>query len=358
MLRILAVTNIYPTADSPASGTFVEEQITSLITSGVDVEVLHVDRDERGMSAYIGIGRTVRGKVAQYQPDLVHIMYGGVLANSVTRALNNVPTIVSFCGSDLLGQRSSGRIRGLIAKYGVIASRKAARRATGIVVKSKNLRDALPRFIDSSKVRIIPSGIDLTNFKPLEREQCRLQLDWNRQQFCILFPANSGDPIKRPELARAAVAILRNRGVPAELKNLRGVSHKDVPLWINGSNVLLITSVHEGSPNVVKEALACNVPVVSVDVGDVRERTNGIEGCYVAAPEPAAVADKLQRVYESHGRIAGRKAVEELSLERVAARLREFYQQTLLARSVGYKVIKPADTPSPLTQIDIVPSSE
>jgi glycosyltransferase involved in cell wall biosynthesis len=142
------------------------------------------------------------------------------------------------------------------------------------------------------------------------------------------------------------------------LLNLRGVSHTDVPIWLNASNVVLITSLHEGSPNIVKEALACNVPVVSVDVGDVKERTRNIQGCYLASPEPAALADKLQRVYESVGRVAGRIAVEELSLERVAARLREFYQQTLVARSAGYKAIKPADTRSPLTQSDIVPSSD
>ncbi len=108
------------------------------------------------------------------------------MADMVTRAVGDVPTVVSFCGSDLLGERLSGLVRKFVSRYGVMASHKAAKRATGIIVKSENLRDALPNFVDRSKVRIIPNGIDLERFRPLCQETCRARLGWNASHFHVL----------------------------------------------------------------------------------------------------------------------------------------------------------------------------
>jgi glycosyltransferase involved in cell wall biosynthesis len=154
-------------------------------------------------------------------------------------------------------------------------------------------------------------------------------LGWNAQRFHVLFPATRGDPVKRPELAHAAARILSYSGIEAEFHVLQDIQHSIVPVWLNASNVVLLTSLHEGSPNVVKEALACDVPVVSVDVGDVRERIEGIAGCYIALPEPGDLAAKLCMVYGGLQRVPGRINVQELSLERVALRLKEFYGEVL-----------------------------
>jgi teichuronic acid biosynthesis glycosyltransferase TuaC len=332
MLRILAVTNLYPTPHAPSSGTFVEQQIKGLRQIGLDVEVLVVDRVQIGMAAYVGLGRQIRARITNYQPDLVHVMYGGVMANEVTRVITDRPTVVSFCGSDLLGELLSGTFRRLIAGYGVLASNRAARRACGIVVKSKNLQDALSEDVDRSKVRIIPNGVDLERFKPLNRDKCRKRLGWGDNRFHVLFSTSGGNAIKRPDLAKAAVEVANHSGVQAEMHQLRGVPHEEVPIWLNASDVVLLTSLHEGAPNIVKEALACNIPVVSVDVGDVRERIQGIEGCYLAVPDPGDLAAKLQMVYASSRRVVSRVKMQELSLERVALQLKEFYGQVLLSR--------------------------
>jgi glycosyltransferase involved in cell wall biosynthesis len=331
MLRILAVTNIYPTPPAPTLGTFVEQQIKGLRQVGLDVDVMFLNRAQKGAGVYLGLGPQIRARTANFRPDLVHVMYGGVMADRVTRAIADRPTIVSFCGSDLLGELLSGILRKLIAGYGVLASYRAARRACGIVVKSKNLRDALPKGVNHSKVRIIPNGVDLMRFKPLNRDECRKQLRWNDNRFHVLFPTNSGDPRKRLDLAEAAVEATNHSGVEAEIHQLRGVPHEEVPIWLNACDVVLLTSLHEGSPNVVKEALACNVPVVSVDVGDVRERIEGIEGCYLAAPEPSDLAAKLQMVHAGSRRVLSRIKMRELSLERVALQLKEFYNEVLLS---------------------------
>ena len=94
---------------------------------------------------------------------------------------------------------------------------------------------------------------------------------------------------------------------------------------------MLLTSQHEGSPNVIKEALACDLPVVSVDVGDVSERVKGIEGCYLTLPDPDDLAAKLSLVYSGKGRVTGRVAIQEFSLERIARQLGTVYEEVLQA---------------------------
>ncbi|MFL6229533.1 MAG: glycosyltransferase, partial [Pyrinomonadaceae bacterium] len=252
-----------------------------------------------------------------------------VMARVVTRAVRGVPVVVSFCGSDLLGEKLSRADRRLSAWLGVCASRSAARRADGVVVKSANLCAALPKGLPARKIRIVPNGVDLERFRPLDRAECRARLGWDERAFHVLFPANSGNAVKRPWLARAALDALRARGVRAELHHLSDVPHTEVPVWLNASDALLLTSRHEGSANVIKEALACDVAVVSVDVGDARERLTGVAGCHVAAPDAAELARTLALVHDGPRRVEGRAAVAALSIEAVALRLREFYEELL-----------------------------
>jgi teichuronic acid biosynthesis glycosyltransferase TuaC len=330
-MRILAVTNMYPTSSAPHSGIFVKQQIEALKRVGLDVDLMVVERLEKGMTCYLGLRRRVQSRIRDWQPDIVHAMYGGVMADMVTRSVTDRPTVVTFHGSDLLGEHLSGQLRRLIAGYGVWASRQAARRASGVVAVSKVLRDTLPDAVDKTKIRIIPCGIDLEQFKPLDQCICRERLGWRDDRFNILFPANGGDPLKRLNLARAAAEALKQCGTAVELHQLRGVPHDEVPIWLNGSDVLLLTSLHEGSPTVVKEALACNRAVVSVDVGDVRERIEGIQGCYLASPAPNDLAAKLHLVHVGQRRVAGRIKMQELSLEHIAGRLTLLYEDVLLS---------------------------
>ena len=141
--------------------------------------------------------------------------------------------------------------------------------------------------------------------------------------------------MKRPWLAQAAIHALKEHGVNAELHMLSGVPYADVPSWINASDALILTSMHEGSPTVVKEALACNVPVVSVEVGDVAERIAGIEGCHLATAEPQDLARKLLVVANQKTRINAGPALSALSIRTIAEQLKAFYDQVLDARVPG-----------------------
>lgn len=330
-MRVLAVTNMFPTDEHPASGVFVERQVTALKRVGLDVDVLFFYRLKYGMKVYRRLDVKLRERAKAFKPDIVHVLYGGVLADRASRAGLNCPLVVSFCGSDLLGENRSGLIRKFISYWGVRASHKAARRASGIVVVARNLMNALPDDIDRSHIQIIPHFLDLELFRPIDRNQCMETLGWSPDRFHVLFPSHSGDMVKRPELARAAVETLRARGVPVDLHMVAGVQHMEMPTWFNASHVFLLTSLHEGSPNMLREALACDVPVVSVDVGDAAERLAGVNGCFLAEPRADDLADKLQKVWNSKKRIRGRDRLAEVSMEASAKRTRDFYQSLLAA---------------------------
>jgi teichuronic acid biosynthesis glycosyltransferase TuaC len=324
---------MWPSVARPAAGALVAQQVEGLRRMGIDVAVLHIDRRRRGMRAYASVRRQCREAVRAHRAEVVHVMYGGILSALVTSAITDMPIIVSFCGSDLLGEPLSRPTRRLLAWVGVLASRRAAARADRIIVKSRNLYEALPARVDRHRVRVIPNGVDLDRFQPIDRPSCRDRLGWSADAFHVLFPKTNGADVKRPALARAALDRLRRLGVSADMHDLAGVPHADVPVWMNASDALLLTSAHEGSPNVVKEALACDLPVVSVDVGDVRERIGCVHGCHVADADPVALAGKLFHVVHGPRRVDGRSHMRALALDRISEQMAATYQEVACSAS-------------------------
>ena len=335
-MHALVVTNMYPTSRAPGEGAFVAAQVESLRALGVRIDVFHLARPEDGRGVYRGLSRKVREAVAAHAPDLVHVAYGGIIAYVVTRAIRDRPVLVTYHGSDLIASGSSAPpLDALLIRAGVRASRRAARRASGVIVVGRNLYEALPRSLDYGRVWIVPNGVDMSRFRPLDRRECQLRLGWDPGQRHVLFPASPERPEKRFAMAEATVDVLRGRGYDVELHVLDGLLNHEVPNWVNAAHAMLLTSTHEGSPVVVKEALACNVPVVSVDVGDVRERIAGIECCFIADADPNDLADKLEHALDRDDRISARDRVADLSLESVAERVHEIYAFLTRTSRVG-----------------------
>jgi glycosyltransferase involved in cell wall biosynthesis len=319
---------VYPVSDDDSVGRFVKEQLDTVQAAGVDVRLMHVDRTRQGRGVYRGLGPQIARAIAEHEPTIVHAMYGGVTAGIIVREIGETRFVVSFCGNDLLGEGETKLSRRLVERYAIACSRRAARRADHVIVKSQPLRDALPPDVPEDRISLLPNGVDLTRFAPSDPAAARAELGWSDARRHVLFPAGTTRPEKRYWLARAAVDVLNaSADEEVELHVLFDVPPRAVPTWLNASDALILTSTHEGSPNAVKEALASNVPVVSTDVGDVSERISGVTGCVVADPTPEALAEGLRRAFAA-GRVNGREAVRMLALDRVAERLKAIYETT------------------------------
>lgn len=327
-MRVLTITNMYPTPGHPAQGTFVEQQVESLRAAGLTVDLVHIRRVDSGRKAYATAFWRIRSCVRNSTADLVHVVNGGYLA-AFTAASVRSPFVISFCGSDLLGEPLAGYLGQRIGRSVVSASHWAARRADGIIVKSPNLYKALPQFVNRQNVWMLPNGVDMRRFRPMDRVTCQTSLGWDPYAFNILFAGAMANPTKRFDLARRAARELQETGVRAVLHILPGVEHQSVPIWLNAADCLLMCSAHEGSPNIVKEALVCNRPIVSTDVGDVRERVHGVDGCYIAEPSAEDLARKLRLVFRGPRITSGRPTMADLSSERVAERVIQIYHNVL-----------------------------
>jgi len=179
---------------------------------------------------------------------------------------------------------------------------------------------------------VIPSGLDFGLFRPIPQDEARRHLGLPVDKRFLLFVGNPELPRKRYDLARQAVDVL-NRSLSAELLVGWGAPHDDIPFYMNAADALVFTSRQEGSPNVVKEALACNLPVVSVRVGDVPLRLQNVEGCELCDDDrPETIAAALERVLRRNRRVAGRDAVRDLDEQRLAQEVISIYRSVALPR--------------------------
>jgi glycosyltransferase involved in cell wall biosynthesis len=327
-LRVLAVTNLYPTPDDPAYGAFVATQVQSLSRAGIDVDVEFVNGRHRTMD-YLAAPLRIRRLVRAGGFDVVHAHYGltGFLA-----AFQRLPLVVTFYGDDLLGTPDRrGRVTlksRLIRRLGVAA----ARRAAGLICMSEEMRQALPSAADRARAHVIPNGVDTDRFCPGDKAAARARLGLDPGERLVLFPNTPGEARKRLDLAEAGVAALAAGGVAARLWVVTRVPHNQMPDHFHAADCLLLTSDWEGSPNVVKEALCCDTPVVSVEVGDVRHWLDLTPGCRLVERTPAAIAAGLREVLCGPGRVDGSAVRDHLSADRVAARVVDVYRAVLARR--------------------------
>ena len=324
-MRVLVVTNMYPDRERPAYGCFVRSQVESLQSVGVTAEVLFVD-GRRSTAEYLrGLPRVREAARGPY--DLLHAHYG--LSGFLAVRQRRLPVVITYHGSDLLGTPTPS---GGTTPKSRLARRLglwAAARARALLVPSREMLQVLPEAA-RRRTRILPMGLDLERFRPMDREACCRQLRLDPARRRLLFVGDRDRAVKRFPMAASAAELLRREHPDVDLHVMNGVSPAEVPVHMNACDALLVTSVHEGSPMVVKEALACDLPVVSVDVGDVAERIRGLAGCRLAPPEAAGIACAAAAVLREDGPVRTRHAVEDLSLPRIAAALREVYRRALV----------------------------
>lgn len=304
---------------------WAKRQIDSLRAIGVEVDI-YLFQDRRSFRGLFHGGRALRRKVREFEPDIVHVHYGAVQA-LIAVLFSNKPVIVSFCGSDLLGNYSSTGKKTWSGLLSICLSQLAALGSQRCITKSNELRNALWVPWCRRKCEVIPNGVDLNQFRPIPRSQARAALGWSHNDPVVLFMFRQGTWVKDPELARAAYIEARTRLSSLRMYVLGDEDPDRIPLFYNAANVLLLTSRHEGSNNTVKEALACNLPVVATRCGDIEERLQGVRSCYVCKRDSRELGQRLVEVVTSGEHNNGRVYLHELTLDRVAQRVKACYER-------------------------------
>lgn len=310
-LRALVLTNMYPTPEHPAFGTFVADQVASLRAAGVECDVLFINPRESKWNYLRGPAR-LRRQIAAKSYDLIHAHY-------------------VFCGLIAVTQR---RLPVVLTQHGPEAfmywtpplTKLAARLVDTNIVVSPAMAQVMP--VPSI---VIPCGINFERFQPLPQEECRRALGLPLDKKIVLY-AGELRPEKRVDLLRAAAAAMQAAGDPVELVIATALPHERIPLYLNAADVFALVSAGEGSPMVIKEAMACNVPIVSTDVGDVAQVIAGVEGCFITNPEPADIIANLRRALAFGRRTQGRQKVAHLSQSNIALQLIAVFEETLRRR--------------------------
>lgn len=331
-LRVLHATNMYPTLADPAYGAFVAAQVQSLSEAGVRVQLEFIDGRASG-AAYVAGLRRINRLSRSGGFDVVHAHYG---LTGFVAAFQRLPLVVTYYGDDLLGtpDRRGRRDRGVTWKSRLIRGlgARAARRADALICMSDEMRAALPRAADRARAHVIPNGVDLGRFAPGERALARARLGLAPAERLVLFPNTPDEPRKRLDRAEASLRRLAADGVAARLWVVTRVPHDQMPDHYRAADCLLLTSDWEGSPNVVKEALCCDLPVVSVDCGDVAHWLALAPGCELVERDPAAIAAALARLLRRGAGVDGAAARRELDVHRVAERVVAVYHEAIARR--------------------------
>ena len=326
-MKILIVGNNKPGHFAP----FVEEQARALQQQGCEVVFYGVKG--KGLLGYLRALPALCRAIRAEQPNIVHAHYGlsGLLANLQRR----VPVVTTYHGSDINKPN--------ILRFSKIAMRLSA---WNIFVSKRNVEIAsLPDCL-KKRSTLLPCGVNMTDDQLTSRAEARKALGIIDAAKIVLFAGAFNNMVKDPVLAQEAIdqcaKFTNGLRVLNDLKDfndsaltlveLRGYTRAQVNQLMCAANCLLMTSKTEGSPQVIKEAMACGCPIVSVDVGDVAERVSGVEGCYVVSSrEPKDIANALQLAMAFEGKTNGRQRIIEMGLnnEQVAKRLVEIYERLL-----------------------------
>ncbi len=329
-MRVLVFTNMFPTPALPFYGSFVKDEVEALRRAGVDAEVYFVNgRADKLEYAKMPFGFFSRIRRKRYDVVHVHHSFCGLVATRQSA----VPVVWTFHEGEIMGGTEDA-LREQPIKHVAYSKRMkqfVARRVDALIIVADHLRQPLRR----ADALCLPAGIDIDLFAPMDTELAKRKLGLVSGKRYVLFPSVPTRVEKRYDLARRAVEIMRERWPETsdvELIALNNVPHETVPLYMNASELVLLTSSFEASPVVIRESLACNVPVLSTDVGDARVMLGNTPGCAIVPSDPDAIAQALVTALQSSRRVPSREAMQKYSLENTAQQLVALYQRVVEGR--------------------------
>jgi teichuronic acid biosynthesis glycosyltransferase TuaC len=322
-MKVLFVSS---TNNKDDTGPIVKTQGEALRLIGITVDYFGIGRG--GFGGYIRAAILLARHLHDNNYDIIHAHYG-MSAWVALLAGRTSPLVVSFMGDDILGaNRRNGAVKKtslFVAQINILFSKWFFSHS---IVKSGQMLGKM----DHKKVSVIPNGINLDLFCPTDKLSARDKISIEPASKLIIFIS---DPLREEKnylLAAAAVKLINDQGII--LLPVFNCNQSKLPDYYNAADLVLLTSFHEGSPNVIKEAMACNCPVVSTDVGDVRMVTCRTEGCYISSFDPADVSEKIVQAIifrGEKGQTNGRDRIIELGLdsETVAWQIEGVYKKVL-----------------------------
>lgn len=294
---------------------FIWEQAEALSKLGVEIQYYLVKG--RGAKGYLKEVSGLKKAIKDYQPNIVHAHFGlcGLLANLQRR----VPVITTYHGCDIQALGANlfmSKISMLLSKYNIFVSEK--------------MKD-ISKY-RKSNCKVIPCGIILEDFSFFEKGEAIDKLKWNKSIVNIQFAGAFNSSVKNYSLAKEALSHINNY----EVKELSGLTREEVNLALCAADCLLLTSIREGSPMIIKEAMACGCPIVSTDVGDVKKTVKGVSASYVVDENtPEKIAKAIESAICYNGRTNGREKLLELGLgsTSIANKIINIYNKVLYERT-------------------------
>jgi teichuronic acid biosynthesis glycosyltransferase TuaC len=308
-MKVLVLTNMYPTKDKPLYGTFIKEQEDALRKEGVDIDIFMVDGSDHKLNYVWGIFR-LWAWLLTHKYDLIHAHY--VFSGIIARMQFLYPIVLTHHGPEFW-------------TWQFIPCKIITPLVNKVILVSPEMEAKL----NFKKVNIIPCGIDFDVFKPTPKDEARKELGLPRDKKIILWAGNNLRPEKRYDIVEAAVALVKQKDPSIEFLLVNNQPHERMPLYYSACDVLLLVSDAEGSPMVVKEAMACNMPVVSVRVGDTEQVIGKTEGCHLCTQDPPDVAEKLMLSLDYGQRTTGRRDIAYLEQGAIARKIKAIYEDVL-----------------------------
>lgn len=318
-MRVLFVTNMYPISQHKYYGIHVKEQIEAVTENcRIESEMYFINGFEKKTN-YLKSVFSLKNLLKKKQPDIIHIHFGLSGFFLLFFKPRKSKVVMTLHGSDF---NATDFVKKKIMN-------KIFRKVDGFIVVNDLMLNGLSETFE--RVAKIPCGINTDFFRPGDS----LKNDNNTNKYLIGFPGDPNRFEKNYSLFNEVTEKLESKGLEIEICVFNNMSREEVRDNLNKIDLLLLTSHSEGSPQIIKEALACNTPVVSVPVGDVKQLLTGVENCVVCENHNAddLAAASLRVLQKSAAaisaeNISGRKRISQISLDNtsVSGKIFDFYQ--------------------------------
>lgn len=303
---------------------FVTEQGESLRKAGCEVDYFLVKGN------YIKAVGALKEKIREFKPDIVHAHYG---LSAITAELQSlVPVVTTFHNGETLNPLVN------------FASSLMSLRAKHVIYVAQHIRDL--SYFKAKNYSIIPCGVSLDDCILIDKDQARKKLGWSNDKKYILFGGAFDNLRKNYALLSEAVKQLEigDRTLDIEVVEMKGLSRAECVQRMNACDLFALPSHSEGSPQALKEAMACNCPCLATDIADVKYLFGDEPGHFILR-NPRKTHERwdadeksldemvalLKEALAYGKRTKGRERILELGLsnEQVAQKIINIYEQIL-----------------------------